>query len=139
MIIDGIEISDPELELDRNIVRALVQNLADTNDSISYGELATLASSYGIEVHYRQLDIHLEHIQRFCRECKLPTLATMAVNAESRIPGPGYYGLYRELYPDTIEFSNEDIVASSQKACKDCTDWQKLYNFLEIPESAPSK
>lgn len=142
MNIVEIELTNYELTLDRAIVICLVNRISNAEvveKSITYGALSTEAYAIcGIDPGPRNLAEPLGRIQRYCRKCKLPTLAALVVRSQERDPGEGFYGLYRELYPDMAELPDEEIMRLAQNACMRCNEWQKLYDFLGIEEPAPT-
>jgi hypothetical protein len=49
-------------------------------------------------IHWRPIGYCLGIIQEYCEDNGLAPLQALAVNAKTRIPGPGYYGSARSAF-----------------------------------------
>lgn len=125
-------------ELDRDVVKVIIETLACKNSPITYGDMAKIiGDKRSMQMSSQSFGFALGRIQDYCKELRLPSLPVMVINAHSEIPNTGFIEYYREIYPDKTDLSDGEIIREERRNCLACKDWQKLYDYVEIHEVVP--
>lgn len=125
-------------DLDRDTIRAVVENLAIKNSRITYGKLAEIiGASRGTRMSAESFAWPLGRIQTYCLELGLPSLPVMVHDVNGKV-GDGFIPEYRRLHPEASGLSDKEIIETERKACLACSDWQRLYDYAGIDEVAPA-
>lgn len=127
--------TDETMGLDRQIVEVLVSRLESSPSTITYGDLASqLSRRYGREDarawHY--FDDALGRIQDTCVELGLPSLPVMVVKKDGMKPGTGYAAHYRELHPEAVSITDDEIGKEQWKAVRTFGGWQAILDRYGI-------
>lgn len=131
-------IPEEQLVLDRYTVPSIVEYIAKTNNDISYGELAESVKKRGKEkMDPRGFARTLGRIQHYCEAVNLPCLSAMVVSKSKNAAGEGFIECYLELHPELVGLPEHEIRAKERKEVFACNEWQKLYDYLGIEETAP--
>lgn len=127
----------PNPELDRYTVIAIIEKLAESNSSITYGELAKRVGELrGTPIANQGFAYTLGRVQDYCLELGLPSLPVMVVNQNHK-PASGFAEHYRENHPEVADLTEDEIARNERKACLACLDWQSLYDRVGLAEEAP--
>ena len=110
----------------REVCAILMPTVAQTGETMTYGTLSKLINErFGHEVNPRSgFSRPLEILQKACWNKGLPCLSAMVVRKRRpRIPGKGFFDCYREVYKPKSSMTDEDILRSEQKRCREWRDW----------------
>ena len=125
-------------ELDRYVVKAIIEKLASSNSPLTYGELADIVSEMrGKPIANQGFAYTLGRIQDYCLELGLPALPVLVV-ARTLEPAHGFVEHYRLIHTGTEGLSDNEIIRMERDACIACKDWQKLYDQVGLQEEVPT-
>lgn len=123
--------------LDRYVVKAIIERLANSNSPLTYGELANVVGEMrNRPIANQGFAYVLGRIQDYCLELRLPSLPVLVVDKTLK-PAHGFATHYREIHPESKELTDNEIIRMERDACIACKDWQKLYDRVGLEESAP--
>ncbi len=134
--VDKLLLKNPEL--DKLTVKFVLEHIASTNSSITYGDLAKkVGKARGRIISAQGFADTLGRIQVYCQKLELPALPAMVVD-QSFKPGDGFMPMYLELHPEDQGQSAHDIFLKEQIQIRSRKDWQRLYDFIGLDEKAPT-
>ncbi len=124
-------------ELDRLTIKAIIEKLARSNSTITYGELAKRVGELrGEQISSQSFSGSLGRIQEYCLALGLPSLPVMVVDASGKTRD-GFVAQYRSLNPSSTALSDSEIIRKERNACIACRDWQSLYDYIGLSERVP--
>lgn len=124
-------------ELDRLTVKVVIEKLARSNSTITYGELARRVGELrGKQISSQSFSGPLGRIQEYCLALDLPSLPVMVVDSSGK-PKDGFAAQYRSLNPSSTVLSDSEITRKERNACIACKDWQSLYDHVGLDERVP--
>ena len=95
------------------------------------------ASPYDIRMKQfrREHEGYMGDLSAICVQLDLPMISAIVITKKKpRIPGPGFFNLYRDLYPDCAHWDNKTIWDDEVSKVIDTEGkWHLLSNYLEIP------
>ena len=111
----------------REIAIKLLQHIIDTNEIITYGDLAQKLSFH---INPRNIEKQLGNISYACKDNGLPPISVMVVNKDTLMPGNGFYEAY---YP---ELKNEEDRMKKcfelMKEVKEYKGWEQVLDVFLI-------
>lgn len=129
---------DTNPELDREVVRAIIESVTQRNSILTYGDLAKIVgANRDMVMSAQSFGSALGRIQDYCLKLDLPSLPVMVTN-KSGNPEEGFIAHYREIHPGLSNLSDKEIIRSERQKCLTCKDWQTLYDFVGIKEPVPA-
>lgn len=124
---------DTNPELDREVIKAVVEVVTKNRSHVTYGYLADLiAGKRNSEMSAQAFGPSLGRIQKYCKEVGLPYLSVMVVGKETLLPNEGFFDEYREINPEYAALTDQEVIEKEQQACLACKDWQKLLDYADI-------
>lgn len=130
-------IGDDKLVLDRLAVKVIVDKMAKSNSSITYGEMARAVERLrGRAMSAQGFAYSLGRIQDYCLALGLPCLPVMAVGSDQK-PAGGFIEHYHEIHPEAVDASDFDIIRQERRNCLECREWQVLYDYVGLNEQVP--
>lgn len=124
-------------DFDRDVIRVVVDKLATRNSRITYGNIAEIiGANRGMKLSPESLAWPLGRIQKYCLELGLPSLPVMVYDVKGKV-GDGFIPEYKRLHPEAASLSDKEIIEMEREACLACKDWQRLYDYAGINETAP--
>lgn len=137
---EGAKCSESSVEipdLDRYVVKAVIEKLASSNSPLTYGELAKVVGKMrGRPIANQGFAHSLGRIQDYCLELGLPSLPVLVVDKTLK-PAHGFADHYRVIHPEADGLSDNEIIRKERDACIACKNWQSLYDRVGLDEAVP--
>ena len=120
-----VELSDFE----KKLTEQLLISVKKDEKYVTYGELVKRVNS---TVNPRTIGKNLGNISALCHELNLPLLSAKVRNQITKVPGKGFYPLYKSFGIPTNGKSETELYNSEILAIRACKEWYKLEDYLGL-------
>lgn len=121
----------------RVLAKEIIKLVLEGELRIEYGKLSKkVLDKYGIDINpHTVMRYRLGHILEICYALNLPLLPVVVVNQLEQKPNKGFYEIYDKLHNTDYagnKYFEDKIRKQEKEAVKNCKDWGKLLDFLDI-------
>ena len=116
-------------DFEKKLTEQLLISVKRDEKYVTYGELVKRVNS---TVNPRTIGKNLGKISALCHELNLPLLSAKVRNQITKVPGKGFYPLYKSFGIPTNGKSETELYDSEIKAIRACNEWYKLEDYLGL-------